>query len=165
MKKKKILALALALWLAIPIAGCGKDEEAQGNSDKMTIEWLGVPYFASSEEGTYPETVIEEKFNVDIKPIFMDEEAYNTIFFVFIDFTYSLIRTISVGLFFRTARVGRKIVITAKAIQSMQLSAKYSGVWVCNQFSWNFGRIQKQPAIPIRDARTPNTAPSYTNIR
>lgn len=79
MKKKRILALALALWLAIPIAGCGKDEEGQGNSDKMTIEWLGVPYFASSEEGTYPETVIEEKFNVDIKPIFMDEEAYNMV--------------------------------------------------------------------------------------
>ena len=84
MKMKKVLSIALALVLAIGmLAGCngGKQSEAAKNftdSDEMiTMTWLSYPVLAGCEEGTDPELLIEEKFNVDIKPLFYEQTNFN----------------------------------------------------------------------------------------
>lgn len=81
---KKVISLVSALTMAAAsLAGCGKSQTASINldgkdmSERLEISWMGLPYNPSSQEGTYPETVLEEKFNVDIKPIFLDNTNYN----------------------------------------------------------------------------------------
>lgn len=82
---KKAVSLASAITIfALALASCGGggstadiDLDAQDMSDKLEISWMGLPYNPSSQEGTYPETVLEEEFNVDIKPIFLDNTNYN----------------------------------------------------------------------------------------
>lgn len=80
----KITAFAAALSVAAAaLAGCGGSKlsdinvDAGNMDDKLEISWMGLPYNPSSQEGTYPETVLEEKFNVDIKPVFLDNTNYN----------------------------------------------------------------------------------------
>lgn len=45
-------------------------------SEKLTITWLGPPAFASAQEGGWIERKLEERFNIEIKPIFLDAEQY-----------------------------------------------------------------------------------------
>lgn len=54
-------------WAAV------KDDPSQ----KLAISWLGTPTFPTGEEGTYVERVLEERFNIDLKPIFLDVNAFN----------------------------------------------------------------------------------------
>ncbi len=83
MKMKKVLSIALALILAIGmLAGCGESgsEAAKNFSDtdeKLTLEWLGYPTHSGCEEGTNSELLLEEKFNVEIKPLFYEETKFN----------------------------------------------------------------------------------------
>ncbi len=85
MKMKKVLSIALALVLAIGmLAGCGGDKtqsEAAKNftdsEEKITMTWLSYPVLPGCEEGTDPELLIEEKFNVDIKPLFYEQTNFN----------------------------------------------------------------------------------------
>ncbi len=85
MKMKKALSIALALIFAIGmLAGCGggtATSEAEKNfsetDEKLTLEWLGYPILAGCEEGTQSELLLEEKFNVDIKPLFYEQEKFN----------------------------------------------------------------------------------------
>ena len=49
---------------------------------KLSISWLGWPNHPDGEEGGYIETLIEQEFNVDITPIFMDSTALNEKFSV-----------------------------------------------------------------------------------
>lgn len=82
---KKALSIALALIFAIGmLAGCGSGtatSEAEKNfsetDEKLTLEWLGYPILAGCEEGTQSELLLEEKFNVDIKPLFYEQENFN----------------------------------------------------------------------------------------
>lgn len=85
MNKKRILTIIIASALAATaLTGCGSkkeisdiDMDANDIESKLEISWMGLPYNPSAQEGTYPETVLEEKFNVDIKPIFLDNTNYN----------------------------------------------------------------------------------------
>lgn len=85
MKMKKVLSLALALLMAIGIlAGCGGGSTGTkadisafvDNDEKLTISWLGYPHLPSAEEGLPSELLLEEKFNVEIEPIFAEEAKY-----------------------------------------------------------------------------------------
>lgn len=87
MKKfRKIIAFTAALMLAVSaLSGCGSSDtetadinmDANDMNEQLEISWMGLPYNPSAQEGTYPETVLEGKFNVDIKPMFLDTTNYN----------------------------------------------------------------------------------------
>lgn len=88
MKKniKKLIAFSAALVIAAgALSGCGGNDNSAANIDidandmnaSLEISWMGLPYNPSAQEGTYPETVLEERFNVDIKPMFLDQTNYN----------------------------------------------------------------------------------------
>jgi len=87
MKTKKLLSMTLAIVFAIGIlAGCGGNETTKTNVDlsafeddsteKITLSWLGYANLSGCEEGTPSELLIEDKFNVDIKPIFAESTKY-----------------------------------------------------------------------------------------
>ena len=85
MKMKKVLSLALALILAIGVlAGCGggKSENAadisafEHTDEKYEISWLGYANLAGCEEGSASEKLLESKFNVELKPIFLEAASY-----------------------------------------------------------------------------------------
>lgn len=73
---KKIFALIMALSITLTFVGCGKKSTSENGGDK-TISWLGYPMNQSAEEGTDAELLLEEKFGVDIKPIFYANQSYN----------------------------------------------------------------------------------------
>lgn len=83
---KKLLCITLALVLAISmLAGCGggdddysADISAFADTDEtLSISWLGYPVFAGSSEGLPTELLLEDKFNVEIEPIFAEYNNYN----------------------------------------------------------------------------------------
>lgn len=77
MKLKKILCLIIALSLtSVALEGCTKKENAE-SGDKITITWMGAPFNESASEGTEAEKLIEERFNVEIKPLFYPKQNYN----------------------------------------------------------------------------------------
>ncbi len=85
MKMKKVLSIALALILAIGmLAGCGGGsgvEQADISAfvetdEKLEISWLGYAVLPGVEEGTAPELLLEDKFNVELKPIFTESAKY-----------------------------------------------------------------------------------------
>lgn len=43
----------------------------------LFMRWMGPPSFPGAREGLYGETVVEERFNVDIQPLFMDPTGYD----------------------------------------------------------------------------------------
>ena len=51
--------------------------DAVDSGQFMEISWMGPPFFAGAQEGLWVETMLEERFNVDLKPIFMDPNAYD----------------------------------------------------------------------------------------
>ncbi len=85
MKMKKIMCTVLALILAVgALAGCGSGtvkSEAEKNfaetDEKLTLEWLGYATLAGCSEGTQSELLLEERFNVDIKPLFYEATNFN----------------------------------------------------------------------------------------
>jgi len=87
MKMKKALSIALALILAIGmLAGCGGNEVEKVDLDLSAFEddgtetielsWLGYANLSGCEEGTASELLIEDKFNVNIRPIFAESSKY-----------------------------------------------------------------------------------------
>lgn len=74
--KKQIALTLTASMLAAALSGCGGGGKTAKN-EKITITWLGAPYNQGAEEGTFPEKLIEEKFNVEIKPLFYPQQNYN----------------------------------------------------------------------------------------
>jgi len=85
MKMKKVLCLVLALVLAIGVlAGCGggnvktsaKVKDFKHTDEKLEISWLSYATLAGCKEGTAPEKLLESKFNVEIKPIFVEGGSY-----------------------------------------------------------------------------------------
>jgi len=86
MKTKKILSIALALVFAIGmLAGCAGGGGAQkvdisafeDTDETLAITWLGYPGLAGCEEGKPSELLLEEKFNVEITPLFAEYNGYN----------------------------------------------------------------------------------------
>ena len=84
MKMKKLLSVSIAAVMTVGmLAGCGGGKDAstgsetyQDNDEKLTLKWLGYPRNPGAEEGTIPEKAIEEKFNVEIQPLFYEENKY-----------------------------------------------------------------------------------------
>ena len=75
-RRKKIIALALAATMCIGIlTGCSTKRTNSGNINEIT--WMGYPTNSSSQEGTFPEQLLENKFGVDIKPYFLPYGNYN----------------------------------------------------------------------------------------
>lgn len=84
MKMKKLLCVAIALVLAVGmLAGCGGNggsgaaENFSETDEKLTLTWLGYTTNPGAEEGSAAELLLEEKFNVDIKPMFWEETNFN----------------------------------------------------------------------------------------
>ncbi len=76
-KMKSVVAAVLAISMIVAGTGCA-DKKKAGNGDKIKLQWLGIPYFGAGEAGSYAEKLMEEKFGIEIEPIFLDDEAYNT---------------------------------------------------------------------------------------
>lgn len=89
MKTRLISLVVAAGLLAGSFAGCAKSAEKKPDSPsatqstskddmskKLTITWMGISLNPTAQEGTFPEKLLEEKFNVDIKPTFLDSEGY-----------------------------------------------------------------------------------------
>ncbi len=84
MKFRKLLSLAVAIIMVVGVlAGCNGNggssaaENYKDNDETLTLKWLGYPLNPGAEEGTIPELAIEERFNVDIKPMFYEQSNYN----------------------------------------------------------------------------------------
>lgn len=84
MKKRK-LSMTLALVLAIgALTGCsggGGVEQADISAfvetdEKLELSWFGYYTLPGIEEGTAPELLLEEKFNVEVKPIFTESTKF-----------------------------------------------------------------------------------------
>ena len=75
-KVKKMSWLLVVTAAALMVASCAPNQNTVKPDEKMTITWMGAPYYPASEEGSVPELILEKKFNIEIKPIFMDGEAY-----------------------------------------------------------------------------------------
>lgn len=52
------------------------DAVADEPGRKLKMTWMGAPTFPYGEEGGWIETMLEERFHVDLKPIFLDGHAY-----------------------------------------------------------------------------------------
>lgn len=84
MKMKKLLCVSVATVMTIGmLAGCGGNgnsstasETYEDNGEKLTLKWLGYPKNPGAEEGSIPETTLEERFNVEIQPLFYEENKY-----------------------------------------------------------------------------------------
>lgn len=84
---KKALSIALALVLAIGmLAGCGGGGETVEQADisafvetdeKLEISWLSYYTLSGCGEGTASEKLIEDTFNIEMKPIFAESAKYN----------------------------------------------------------------------------------------
>ncbi|MBR4874411.1 MAG: extracellular solute-binding protein [Clostridia bacterium] len=84
MKMKKIICASVALIMAVGmLAGCGNGSHSEAaenfseSNETLTIKWLGYPKNPGAEAGGLAETAIEEKFNVEIEPIFYEENKFN----------------------------------------------------------------------------------------
>lgn len=79
MKVLKKVLLSLICMSLVLSSGCGNNSETvESNSDIMEITWLGIPWYPNGQEGSYAQKLIEDKFNVKITPIFMDDNGYKT---------------------------------------------------------------------------------------
>ena len=46
-------------------------------SQKIDLTWLGIPSYETAKEESWIERNLEKRFNLELKPIFMDANAYN----------------------------------------------------------------------------------------
>ena len=44
--------------------------------ETLTISWMGIPRFATGKDDTWVERNLEDRFNVEFEPIFIDQNAY-----------------------------------------------------------------------------------------
>ena len=87
MKMKKILSITIVLALAVGmLAGCAGGGSTASKADisafvdtdeTLAISWLSYPVMEGSNPDTAPELLIEDRFNVDITPIFAGYSKYN----------------------------------------------------------------------------------------
>ena len=75
MKKKLSLILA-SLMIITAVSGCGQ-KKTETDNGVMTITWLGLPWNTGGEADSYPERLLEERFNVNIEPIILDTSSYS----------------------------------------------------------------------------------------
>ena len=76
--KKTIISILLISMLAGSLSACiQKEQKTDSSEEKLEITWMGVPYNPSAQEGVQAELAIEERFNVEIKPIFLTSNNYN----------------------------------------------------------------------------------------
>ena len=52
------------------------DRVVDDPNEKLTISWMGVPIAPAVKEGTWIETMLEDRFNIELKPIFIDLNAH-----------------------------------------------------------------------------------------
>lgn len=74
MKIKKTMSVILAGVTAMSLASCDKKQTNDG--DVMKITWMGFPMDADGKADSYVEKIIEERFNVDIEPVFIRYSEY-----------------------------------------------------------------------------------------
>jgi putative aldouronate transport system substrate-binding protein len=67
---------AAATPTTAPTAASTPTSAVDDMSIKYEISWLGASSNATASDGTWIQKMLEEKFNVTIKPIFMDETNY-----------------------------------------------------------------------------------------
>lgn len=44
--------------------------------ETLALTWMGPPHFPSGREGLWVETMLEQRFNLEIRPLFLDPSAY-----------------------------------------------------------------------------------------
>ena len=101
MKMRKIISIILAIILALGVlAGCSKDDDKSATNQKtkktekeetketvelddfqiadeeIEISWLGYATLAGCREGTATEELLEDEFNVELDPIFLESGNY-----------------------------------------------------------------------------------------
>ncbi len=78
MNKKKIISIILAAALCTGLCSCGEKKNAENGASngKMTISWLGIPWYGTSKEGGYAEKLLEDKYDIEISPLFYDKDGY-----------------------------------------------------------------------------------------
>ncbi|MBQ7793648.1 MAG: extracellular solute-binding protein [Clostridia bacterium] len=74
MSIKKIISIILAGVMAASLVSCG--EEQSSSDGVMKITWMGFPMDADGKADGYVEKTIEERFNVDIEPVFIRYSEY-----------------------------------------------------------------------------------------
>lgn len=77
---KKALSVMLAVLMVVGLlAGCGGNDKTSGYTEdgRMIIRWMGFPIDGVGTEGSPIEKYIEEKFNVEIEPIFITYGEYS----------------------------------------------------------------------------------------
>ena len=74
---KKLSLVLSALLLVSAVTGCtNTNVKKDGASDKITIKWMGPPYYSETQAASFSEKLLEEKFGVEIDAVYLDEEAY-----------------------------------------------------------------------------------------
>jgi putative aldouronate transport system substrate-binding protein len=87
MISKRLLSILLTVIISAGMtAGCSKsNKNAVGNTTetpkddptkKLSITWMGSMQVGATKEGSIPQKFIEDKFNVQIKPVFFDANSY-----------------------------------------------------------------------------------------
>lgn len=75
MKRKLLMALALIVAMT-SFAGCQKKQTATDPNEKITIRWMGFPIDGVGTPNEVIEKYIEEKFDVNLEPIFITYGEY-----------------------------------------------------------------------------------------
>lgn len=80
-----VIICSICFCLLIP--GCSRQEDSPPDASmdllnaqddpnqRLTISWLGMPRFVEGKEGSWIEQRLEERFNIELKPIFVDWNA------------------------------------------------------------------------------------------
>jgi len=81
--RKSICTLLAAVFTIGMLAGCAggsssdAGEQFADNDETLTLKWLGYPVNPGAGEGTIPELELEEMYNVEIKPMFYEQNKFN----------------------------------------------------------------------------------------
>lgn len=80
MKTNRMIALSILAVFLVTLLGCQKgvktDKVSRKQGEKIEIKWLGIPNNPSAKEGTFPQKLLEEKYNIKITPIFLASNNY-----------------------------------------------------------------------------------------
>jgi putative aldouronate transport system substrate-binding protein len=81
-----IALLVVGVMLVIPTVPRGHVEVAKAvdwahvhddPQQKLTLSWMGSPGMPTAQKGTWIEQFIEQKFNIELNPTFLDWDAYS----------------------------------------------------------------------------------------
>lgn len=76
MKKFKCLVCILLITaVCISFVGCNKTATTDGE-ELISVKWFGYPKNPRANEGSFPEKYLEDKFNIEITPYFVDSSSY-----------------------------------------------------------------------------------------